>query len=359
MTSSLLQPGQIEAAAGSIPELRLPPADLFLTRARRLEQLAKRTPRLGDYLRFVARLAHAQQDRLNVRPAAELPTPARLAQCRNYGMPPLAPAGLARPAGWHETVRQLVQAVQPVLPEAGRTALQDLLTAPDDWLDAQATSLFEGDGQLDAAAAPVIGAALQVHWSLLARQLEPAQVGRPEHPNLCPVCGSHPVSSVVRIGGAENSLRYLHCALCASEWHVVRAKCSNCDNTRGIACYHIEGGDGAVQAEHCPACGTYLKLVRQDKDPLADPVADDLATLALDLLMDEAGHAKSGVNWYLVQFPHVKARQNCLRDEAFGVEIQTLVVPVTGEFVYCASRRLSIWMVSAASSLSSGSAVSS
>ena len=41
MTTTLLQPGQIEAPACSIPEFPLPPADLFLTRARRLEQLAE------------------------------------------------------------------------------------------------------------------------------------------------------------------------------------------------------------------------------------------------------------------------------------------------------------------------------
>jgi FdhE protein len=116
------------------------------------------------------------------------------------------------------------------------------------------------------------------------------------------VCGSHPVSSVVRIGGAESGLRYLHCALCSSEWHVVRAKCSNCDNTRGIAYYHLEGGNRVVDAENCPECQTYLKIVHQDKDPLADPVADDLASLTLDLLMDEeADTIRSGINWYLIQ----------------------------------------------------------
>ncbi|MCL5059208.1 MAG: formate dehydrogenase accessory protein FdhE [Candidatus Thermoplasmatota archaeon] len=41
--------------------------------------------------------------------------------------------------------------------------------------------------------------------------------------------------------------------------------------------------------------------MQQDKDPLTDPVADDLATLALDWLMDETGYAKSGINWYLIQ----------------------------------------------------------
>ena len=300
-TTTLLQPGQIEAAAGSIPELRLPPADLFLARARRLEQLAEHHT-LGDYLRFIARLAQAQQASLDAGPMAELPSPERLAQCREYHMPPLAPAGLVRPSGWHDTARQLARMVQPTLPAAGQAALQPILESDDAWLDAQAACLFDNDTtRPDAAVAPLIGAALQVHWTRLARQLDPAQVARPEHPNLCPVCGSHPVSSVVRIGGAENGLRYLHCALCASEWHVVRAKCSNCDNTRGIVYYHVEGGDSVVRAESCPECQTYLKIIQQDKDPLADPVADDLATLALDWLMDETGYAKSGINWYLVQ----------------------------------------------------------
>ncbi|WP_310446536.1 formate dehydrogenase accessory protein FdhE [Thiobacillus sp.] len=301
MTTTLLQPGQIEAAAGRIPELRLPPADLFLTRARRLEQLSEHHT-LDDYLRFIARLARAQQDRLDASPEEELPSPERLAQCREYGMPPLAPAGLTWPPDWRDTARHLARAMLPDLPAAGQAALQPILEGEDAWLDEQATCLFEGDlTRLNAATAPLIGAALQVHWVRLARQLDPAQVARPEHPNLCPVCGSHPVSSVVRIGGAENGLRYLHCALCASEWHVVRAKCSNCDNTRGIGYYHVEGGDNVVRAESCPECKTYLKIVQQDKDPLADPVADDLATLALDWLMDDTGYAKSGINWYLVQ----------------------------------------------------------
>ncbi len=303
MTTMLLQPGQIEAAAGDIPELRLPPADLFLMRARRLEQLSEGHT-LGDYLRFVARLAHAQQAALDAGPPGELPAAERLAQCREYQMPPLAPAGLGLPKGWHDVARHLARTIQPALPEPGQAALKAILEGEDAWLDEQALQLIDGDAKgLDTASAPVIGAALQVVWTHLARQLDPAQVARPEHPNLCPVCGSHPVSSVVRIGGAANGLRYLHCALCSSEWHVVRAKCSNCDNTHDIAHYHLEGGDSLVQAESCPECRTYLKVIQQEKDPQADPVADDLATLTLDLLMDEMGLVRSGVNWYLIHGP--------------------------------------------------------
>jgi len=303
MTTTLLQPGEIEAAAGDIPELRLPPADVFLSRVRRLEQLAEGHT-LGDYLRFVGRLARAQQEYLDAGPAAELPASERLAQCREHQMPPLAPAGLGLPDGWRDTARQLARTVLPSLPATGQAALESVLEKQDAWLDAQALQLLDGNVQgLDAAVAPIIGAALQTHWTRLACQLEPTRVARPEHPNLCPVCGSHPVSSVVRIGGAENGLRYLHCTLCSSEWHVVRAKCSNCDNTRGIAHYQLEGGKQIVQAESCPECQTYLKVIQQEKDPFADPVADDLATLTLDLLMDEAGFTRSGINWYLIHGP--------------------------------------------------------
>ena len=55
-----------------------------------------------------------------------------------------------------------------------------------------------------------------------------------------------------------------------------------------------------VQAETCDVCKAYLKLIRRDKDAAADPVADDLATLALDILVDESGFSRSGPNLLLV-----------------------------------------------------------
>jgi FdhE protein len=113
------------------------------------------------------------------------------------------------------------------------------------------------------------------------------------------------VASVLRIGGAEGGLRYLHCGLCASEWHVVRAKCSLCDNSRGIAYLSIEGPDGkprrGIEAETCPECRAYLKLCRMDQDREVDPWADDLATLALDLLVDREGFERAGFNLLMLQ----------------------------------------------------------
>ncbi|NBQ86306.1 MAG: formate dehydrogenase accessory protein FdhE, partial [Betaproteobacteria bacterium] len=47
-------------------------------------------------------------------------------------------------------------------------------------------------------------------------------------------------------------------------------------------------------------CHHYLKIVSMDKDAFVDPVADDLATLPLDLLSTDAGFQRHGVNFMLL-----------------------------------------------------------
>ena len=121
--------------------------------------------------------------------------------------------------------------------------------------------------------------------------------------SLCPACGAHPVASIVRIGDAGHGVRYATCSLCACEWHVTRIKCVPCHNTRGISYQGLEGRQGAVhpgvKAETCPECHASLKIVSMEKDPLVDAFADDLATLALDMLVDEAGFHRAGRNLFL------------------------------------------------------------
>ncbi len=153
---------------------------------------------------------------------------------------------------------------------------------------------------LDLATAPLIGAALQVYWTHLVVTL-----GLPAFPPLdvktvCPCCGSRPTASITRTGaGAGN--RYLHCALCAAEWHLVRITCTHCEEAKGIHYLAIENGAPAVKAECCDQCGSYLKILYMDKDGYVEPVADDLASIALDLLVTEAGKVSNGVNLMLIQ----------------------------------------------------------
>lgn len=157
--------------------------------------------------------------------------------------------------------------------------------------------------EVDLALAPLVGAMLQVVWTARALALSPADVPTGYEDSLCPACGSPPLASIVRIGDAGHGVRYATCSLCACEWHVTRIKCVPCLNTRGIVYLNLEGEHGdahpAVKAETCPDCEASLKIMSMEKDPMVNVFADDLATLALDMLVDEAGFYRAGRNLFL------------------------------------------------------------
>ncbi len=82
---------------------------------------------------------------------------------------------------------------------------------------------------------------------------------------------------------------------------MVRVTCSQCESTKGISYQAIEGAADAVRAECCDSCMTYRKILYQEKDGGVEPVADDLASLALDLLLAEAGYHRGSGNPLLWQ----------------------------------------------------------
>ena len=65
----------------------------------------------------------------------------------------------------------------------------------------------------------------------------------------------------------------------------MRVVCITCGGSGSLSLRGIEGDNGAVRAETCGDCGTYSKLLYAAKDAAGDPVADDLATLGLDVLV--------------------------------------------------------------------------
>lgn len=298
MTATIIQPGQLEAPAGEIPFLRVPARDSFFKdRADRFRQLA-REHKMGEFLAFMARIADAQHAALQHFPQVPLPEASELARSREHGMPPLAARSWKRHAAWRDAGREIAAASASDAPAPAQETIARILKMTDDELEKLADAVLDGHAERDLAAAPFIAAALQVYWSHMTTMLGSAAFARTDMPNLCPVCASAPVASIVRIG-PEHGLRYLHCSLCGTEWHMVRIKCSNCESTKGIAYYAIEGGKGAVKAEACEECGSYLKILYLDQDPHLEPTADDLASLALDILMDERGVQRSGPNLFL------------------------------------------------------------
>jgi FdhE protein len=295
----ILDPGQIESIDHSaIPRLRMPErATVFSTRAARLRQLAGASP-IGGYIRLMATLADAQQQTL-AQISATMPSTESIALAQQHSMP-IAPATTAeRDSLWRDVLQRLLDRVEAaglVTPMLARV-IDDLRVKRAEELDALADAVLAlRFNEVEPASAPFVMAALQVVWTDLASRIDQRAVPYLDAPGACPVCGVPPVASIVRVGGQFEGYRYVQCGLCSTEWHVVRVKCTNCDSTKGIAYHGIDGGSEALKAESCDECHTYRKIGYQEKDYDFEPLADDLASLTLDLLMNEAGYKRSSPN---------------------------------------------------------------
>ncbi|AOJ65507.1 formate dehydrogenase accessory protein FdhE [Burkholderia ubonensis] len=299
VTQRILEPNEISALDHSaIPRFRLPErATVFSARAARLRQLADLNP-ISGYLRLMAVVADAQHAVLQDF-AAQMPSQDAIARAQQHSMPLVPALGGERDPRWRAVLYELLDRVEGaglVNPPLAKLLDRLRLMAPAE-LDAQADAILAlRFAEVDPATAPFLMAALQVVWTDLASRTQPADVPFLDQPGLCPVCGTHPVASVVRVGGQYEGYRFLQCGLCTTEWHMVRTKCSHCDSTKGIAYHGIEGGSEAVKAESCDECKTYRKIGYQNKDYDFEPLADDLASLTLDLLMNEAGYQRSSPN---------------------------------------------------------------
>ncbi|MEI6803107.1 MAG: formate dehydrogenase accessory protein FdhE [Burkholderiales bacterium] len=313
------------SAAGETAFLLLPErATVFAERAMRLRQLAQ-GHHLHDYLVFLAAVALEQDQALQVFASVVLPDTAALGQAARRGEPPLPASDWPRDPAWRDGLHAMAQRLLPGTAGAVRTALERILQGDADFLEQQADCLLSGDMVgLDLACAPVIAAALQVYWTHMVLQVQrlfppPLQTfGRTADATVCPCCGSLPVASVTQAAGSTPGQRYLVCSLCSARWNMVRIQCSHCLGTEGITYQSLDLADApvppqeslaegtssahraAIQAEACERCGHYLKIMHAERDAAIDPVADDIASLTLDLLVSQEGLQRHGVNLMLL-----------------------------------------------------------
>jgi FdhE protein len=295
---------------GELPHVRLPhPEALFARRARRFSSLAPSNT-LAEHLDFLAALASAQRVACAaVKPALSV---GRRAAAMEVSTVSETGAGRDRPLNavlhdrhpsWRDGLQVIVAAFREVsLTAASRAALDRLAALPAGAVEALAervlTDAVEGE---DLAASPFAAAALQVYFTSLATQLDARAIARTRQG--CPACGSLPLVGVVRGPAVDDELRYLVCSLCATQWRP-QAECIACHDSSGITSFALDvsrsslvgGGRGQVRAEACATCKAYTKLLCAERDPHLEPLADDVATLALDLRMAEAGWARHGVN---------------------------------------------------------------
>lgn len=299
----ILEPGQIEAfAQRSLPRLRLPDrARVFSMRATRLRQQSEHDAighAIGDYLRLMAHLADAQQTAL-AEIDSTLPDAEQITHARTFRMPLVAATSWQREEHWRRILTSLCDslAALPDISAPARAVCDRLRAMKPGEIEAQADALLAGQtSAVEVAAAPFVMAALQVYWVDLASRVRIDAIPELDVPGACPTCGTLPVASIVRADPKSQGIRYLHCALCATEWHMVRVKCSHCLTTKGISYQSIEDGSRAIRAECCDTCRTYRKILYQEDDGDVEPVADDLASLALDLLLSDAGYHRASPN---------------------------------------------------------------
>ena len=288
----MTHPGSVDPNPASIgrvlapPFARLPdPRRSFEVRRERLESLAQ-TSELAPYLRFVAGIAAAQSAIQDGLPGPDLPSPDALDRAREFGMPPLDRNQVDVDDVIGTTLSRLFDAVAPLVkPDEAQAALVRVKAASPDEVRIMVRNVLADSIPADAIAEHVyVAAGLQVHFARLAARLDKDKLTRISD-SACPCCGGAPASSLV-VGWMEaEGTRYCSCALCGTLWNVVRVKCVLCGSGKGIGYQEIEGDAGTIKAECCDTCRGYVKILYQQKDMALDPVADDIASLALDLLL--------------------------------------------------------------------------
>lgn len=301
---SILEPGEIEAAASSPPFLHLPPHNLFALRAQRLEQLAEGHA-LAEYLRLIAGLCRVQQQVFDDSPLTAPFDAQRIEACQQHGLPPFAADTLVREEGWQAYLDALLQRyVAPEQP-AVLEALATLRNAGTGQWRAWAVALVSGQYSLvPAQLVPFLGAALQVAWSHWLLSAAHLQLKPGDSLSQCPACGSPAMAGVIRHRGKHNGLRYLVCSLCACEWHVVRVKCVYCESSKGLDYLSVEddrhaANQAPLRAEVCPGCNSYLKLVYLENDADAEALSADLGSLLLDMRLAQDGFQRLAPNLLL------------------------------------------------------------
>ncbi len=296
----MIEQEKMEPPATGIPLLHLPSKNIFKKRGERFSSLARKHPDSG-YLGFLALLSEAQHKALghltsSTGKSAEEGKPGKGEE--KSPLTCLASGDYLWINALHIILEEMKKAD---IPAPARNTIAMLMRMNENELEVKREAILDWEpDRLSPAELPFIAASVQVYQVNSALLFENRPFGREVNEGTCPVCASPPVCSVIRAGSVENRLRYLCCSLCGSEWHMVRIKCASCGSTGKTGLYSHEGSDGAIKAESCHNCNSYLKILYLEKDPDMDPVADDLATLSLDIMMDEEGLLHGGANLFLL-----------------------------------------------------------
>lgn len=301
MSIRILPENEIKQAAASYtapPLLFSSPKNLYQRRAARLRELAQDHP-LADYLLFAAAIADAQLELLENMPIPQDPRLEKLSG-EQLSHQPLNAQHWQRDPIWRKLLTALLEKLKPSANDQILTTIEWLEKAADSELEELADNVLAQEfATISSDKAVFVWAALSLYWLQLVQQIpHNAKQESTENLHCCPVCNTAPTASLVHFG-SQQGLRYLHCALCESEWNMVRSQCSNCGQNKELDYWSIDDYMAAIRSESCGSCKSYLKIMFQEKEPKVEVIADDLASLFLDMEMEEKGFMKSGLNPFI------------------------------------------------------------
>ncbi|TWF52282.1 formate dehydrogenase accessory protein FdhE [Neorhizobium alkalisoli] len=280
------------------------PARLFEERAIRFDKLAE-TSRLGAYLKFLSGIVRIQAELASELPAVAPVAAERVELAREGAMPPIDRDALVGSTELRATTRKLLERAEAVeKPEAAAEALAQVTAADDETIDWMIGNVLADNLPVESLAHHLyVAAAVQLHLALLSAGLDGTRLV-PVSIGVCPACGGKPAGSmVIGVHGAEGA-RYAVCACCATRWNEVRVKCIACGSTKGVGYRAVETGDeeATVKAEVCDTCHSWTKILYQNKNPSLEMIADDVASLGLDLLMKDTEYRRAGFDPFLIGY---------------------------------------------------------
>jgi FdhE protein len=301
--------GAVPLAPMDIGEVATPPfavlpdpASVFLRRSERFAELAP-GHQIEPYLILLSQITRAQHDVQATMPRSALPPARQLQLAHDNIMPPISTALMELDEAADQTFDSLLKqlATEDLAPTA-RLTLEVVAQATPIERRAMMRAVVLDEVPDDAVAEHVLAAAaVQLVFTRLAVRLDVASLQRVAD-GACPSCGGAPSASAIVGWNGAHGTRFCTCSICATQWNVVRIRCLVCSSESGIAYHSIEGGSETIMGETCESCSSYVKMLHQHKEAGLDPLADDVASLALDLTLAKAGWQRASVNPFLMGY---------------------------------------------------------
>lgn len=298
---TLKTPEKMVHSAMNPPYFIPPEKNVFEQRGQRFAQLAA-GHEWKNYLEFLSHLSDAQHKALLQLSSSALPK-----LLPSIEQAPASIHHIALPDCWREVLFQIIEYCLPFSPEGTQKIIHKIQKSTPAQLNNWATTLRKQEIHTltteEKSIYVFFQASFQVVWTFIAHHMPEASVQKQAQQSFCPCCATEAVGSVIKIGNDLANFRYLQCPNCNGQWNAVRAKCTFCESTKLITLQGIaeqeKGALHGTRAETCDDCHGYRKLYFLRDEQFADVIADDLASLVLDILIGEEGYQRGGANPFL------------------------------------------------------------